>query len=64
MRKSLMSIKTYKECYDKKKDLSFKLSAIEGRRVSIPEVDRRILNIPNISLVLSNDAEIKRRLKL
>lgn len=49
-----------KQKYD---DLSIELSAIQRKRVSVPEVNRRLLNIPNIANILKKDAEMKRRLK-
>ena len=63
MRKPLVSVKTYKDVYDKKKQLSFELSLIEKKKVSIPEVDRRILNIKDLPTILKTDSLLFKREK-
>lgn len=48
----------------KKKELASELGAIEkNNRLSIAELDRRIMNIPNLKGILKEDSELKRRLK-
>ena len=61
MRKPLVSVKTYRDVYDKKKQLSFELSLIEKKKVSIPEVDRRILNIKDLPTILKTDSLLFKR---
>lgn len=59
--KRFVSQKTYKEVYDKKKQLSYELSVLESNKVSIPELERRILNIPNLQNVLKTDSILNKR---
>ena len=42
--------------------ISLELSAIENRRISVPELNRRVWNIPNLKDILRIDAERKRRM--
>jgi hypothetical protein len=40
-----------------------KLSSIEGKRVSMDETIRRMMNVPQINSILENDAKYKRLTK-
>lgn len=54
------NIRAYPDIRDKLNDWSLKLSAIEGKTVKVPEVVKRITNIPLVPIALEEDARIKR----
>lgn len=55
-KKVLMPIKVYDKDYEKLMKKSGELTFIEGKRVSIAEIQRRILNIPNLDTILRQDS--------
>lgn len=62
LKKRLVPAKCYLEVHEKKKQIARELSLIEKTRISLPELDRRILNIGRLKEVLKRDAEIKWRM--
>lgn len=51
------------ETNEKAKQLARELSVIQNDKVSVPEIFRRVMNIPNIENVLKVDAINKRRIR-
>jgi hypothetical protein len=62
-RKEITHIRAYPNEKMKLNELCLKASFVEGKPVRVPELLRRTLNIPNISNILIQDAELKKRLK-
>lgn len=60
MGKKYKVMRVYKESHDKLSKTSLELSALEGKRVSMPETLKRLTNIPNTKIVLQEDALIKK----
>ena len=55
-------IRAYPDIKNKLLQMSLKLSSIQCKRISAPEVLRRMINIPAIEDILVEDAKTKRRL--
>lgn len=63
MSKRLTVSKVYQDVYEREKQLARELAVIQKSKVSIPELRRRIINLPDLKAYLFQDAELKRRLK-
>lgn len=61
MKRNSTHIRSFPDVKIKLDNLARKVSLIEERNVKIPEVVRRLTNIPDIDVTLLKDAEIKRR---
>lgn len=62
-KKRLVPSKTYLDVNEKKKQIARELAVIERNKVSLPELDKRVWNIPNIDRILREDADLKWRIK-
>lgn len=60
-KKDFAPIKIYREEQEKLMKRAGELTAIEGKRVSVPEVIRRTFNIPNLDQVLKTDSVLNKR---
>jgi hypothetical protein len=60
-KKEFAPIKIYKEEQQKLMKKAGELTAIEGKRVSVPEIIRRTFNIQNLDNVLRNDSILNKR---
>lgn len=62
-RKNTTMVRNYPETKAIKQKLARELTFIEGKDIKLPELDRRVFNIPNLPNILREDAKLKRKLK-
>lgn len=60
MKKQFIQSRVYKQDKEFFNNIAFELSLIEKKRVSFPEVVRRIKNIPNLTNVLRTDSKLNK----